>query len=352
MAEVEAAGRVSRFSRTTTTVAELARWWLEHDAAHRLRPSSLAQMEARLAPSRLRELGAAIVGELHPEQIATWQSRLLTGEAVGDEPRRSPLAAKTVADVRTVLRQVLASAVDFGLLAANPVDRVKPPRSPRKARRVLDADGVHRLLDAADGYRYGTAVAILFVQGLRVSEVLGLAWSDVDLENGIVTVRRAVVEVAGKGRRLGPTKTAGAEGVHRLAPGIVERLRRQRVAQAAERLAAGPLWQSQSYEGVPVDLVFTREDGGLVARQQVAKAVQRAAEAAGLDPTGLGTHAGRRSVVTALYASGVSIEDVARHVGHSSSATTAGYVQSFGDRPERTAEVAARLLDTPLRVGE
>lgn len=205
---------------------------------------------------------------------------------------------------------------------------------------------MRKLQAAADRLRYGPVVAFLFVQGWRVSEVLGLAWSDVDLEAGTATVRRAVVEVAASGRQLGPPKSEGARGVHRLAPGVVERLKRWRRVQAEERLAAGPFWETHTYQGRRVDLVFTRADGGLVARQQIDKAVRRAAAAAGIeDVHRLGTHAGRRSVVTSLYVSGVELDDIARHVGHASIATTAGYVADLGDRPERTADIAARLLD-------
>ena len=120
-------------------------------------------------------------------------------------------------------------------------------------------------------------------------------------------------------------------------------------AQAAERLAAGAAWQTHTYDGQPVSLVFTTAMGGLVNRQAVTKAIARAAEVAGLDPGGLATHAGRRTVITALYADGgVDLADVARHVGHSDTATTAGYVRNLGTRPVDTARRAAQLLDPSI----
>ena len=71
-----------------------------------------------------------------------------------------------------------------------------------------------------------------------------------------------------------------------------------------------------------------------------------AALAAGLDPTGLGTHGGRSTAITALYGEeGIDLADVARHVGHSNPATTATYVRHLGRRPRATAEAAGRLLD-------
>ena len=80
--------------------------------------------------------------------------------------------------------------------------------------------------------------------------------------------------------------------------------------------------------------------------QHVDKAVRRAAEAAGLDPSDISTHTGRRSVVTNLYASGdLDLEDVARFVGHSDVSTTRGYIQSEGERPQMVSRKAFGILD-------
>jgi integrase len=148
---------------------------------------------------------------------------------------------------------------------------------------------------------------------------------------------------------LGPPKTEGAIGRHYLTPVVVELLRRRRQAQLADRLRAGEAWERHTYEGQPVDLVFTTAIGGLLLRQTVAKAVSAAAERAGIDPAGLGTHAGRSTAITALYAEeGLDLADVARHVGHANPTTTAGYVRHLGRRPITTAQAASRLLDPLL----
>jgi len=192
----------------------------------------------------------------------------------------------------------------------------------------------------------------LFCQGWRVSEVLGLAWDDLDLDAGTAHVRRAATHSAASGVTLGPTKTSGAQGLHHLAPIAVAQLRAHRAQQAAERLALGSAWPEHTYRGKPISPVFTNTVGGLVNRQAITKVIQRTAQRAGLDPAGLATHAGRRTVITALYAEGgLDLTDVARHVGHSNHSTTAGYVKSLGERPAATARRAAELLD-PTMIAE
>ena len=281
----------SAFGRSTT-IAELGAWWLHNVATQKVRPSSLAKYQARV--NRINDtLGATPVVDLRPEGVTQWVADL----------SRAGLAPATIGGTRAVLAQILDVAVDAELAARNAAARVKGPTVAHKKGRALSIEDARLLLAAARHDRLAGVIWLLFVNGWRVSEALGLAWDDIDLDAGTVTVRRAAVDVDGQGTVLGPTKTSGALGAHQLAPGVVEVLRARRVAQAAERLAAGPVWKTVNYEGQAVALVFTGPDGGVLGRRGVAKAIDRCATTAGLDPKGLGTHAGRRTVITALYGS-------------------------------------------------
>jgi integrase len=136
--------------------------------------------------------------------------------------------------------------------------------------------------------------------------VLGLAWEDLDLDAGTAQIRRGVSYSTSVGSALGSTKTSGAEGIHYLAPISVERLRQRQEEQEAERALMGAEWPEHRYEGEVVSMVFTTSQGGLANRQAVTKEIGRAAKAAGLEPTGLASHSGRRTVVTALCGQGGS----------------------------------------------
>jgi integrase len=283
-------------------------------------------------------LGDVELGALRAEHVATWQTELLT-----------TLSAQTVAATRSTLRSITEEAVNLDLVSTNPVSRVRPPRVTRPQRRALTAEQGRALVSAAAAQRLGAAVALLFVQGWRVSEVLGLAWGDVDLDAGVCEVRRACSYADGVGMVLGPPKTEEAIGRHHLTPVVVELLRRRRQEQLEDRVRAGQAWASHTYAGRPIDLVFTTAAGGLLLRQTVAKAVSAAAERAGIDPAGLGIHAGRSTAITALYTEeGLDLADVARHVGHANPTTTAGYVRHLGRRSITTAQAASRLLDPLL----
>jgi len=210
-----------RFS-PRTTVAEFGAWWLDNEARHRVRSSSLDRMSQRL--TRLGPLGERALGDVKVEDLISWQSELLKS-----------YAPKTVADTRTTARQVFAAAVELNLIASNPAERLKPPKVIKRPGRTLTIDEVGALFDATDGQRYGAVVRILFTTGLRVSEALGLSWDDIDLDTGRATVRRAVTYSVAHRTALGPPKTEGATGVHRLAPGAIGQLLEWRERQADER---------------------------------------------------------------------------------------------------------------------
>jgi integrase len=314
------------------TVGGLADWWLHNVQRHAVRPSSWSKSRDRVRRIK-KDLGELPVLDLDYRVVTEWQSRLAR-----------TLAPRTVRHHRQTLAQVVDEAVKMGALVGNPVRSVKPLRVTDSGGVALERDETRALLAAVADHRLGAAVALLFLQGWRVSEVLGLAWEDVDLEAGTAVVRRASVYVDGRGQQLGPPKTDGARGEHWLMPTVVALLAKRRETQDTER-AAAPVWQEIIDEGEPVSLVFTTPVGGLVLRQTVAKVMNQAAKTAGITAP-LGTHAGRRTVVTTLFVDGdQALEDIARFVGHAKPSTTAGYVRRLGRRPQSVAERAARLLD-------
>jgi hypothetical protein len=131
-------------------------------------------------------------------------------------------------------------------------------------------------------------------------------------------------------------------------PTVVALLVKRQELHDQER-AAAPSWAAVTYEGEPINLMFTTPSGGLVLRQAVAKVVKQAAKTAGI-AVDLATHAGRRTVVTTLFMDGdEALEDIARFVGHTKPATIAGYVKRLGRRPEAVAKRAAAVLDAQGR---
>lgn len=321
------------------TVGALVAWWVDNVAAVAVRPSTLHTYRKDCA--RITEhLGAVRLADLDAEGVRGFLAAMA----------EQGLGPATIHNARTRLRQIAKQGIAAGYLDRDPTAGVASPKvqaEQRKTRRVLTPAETQALVGSLDGsHPLDGAVALLFTSGVRVNEVLGLAWSDLDLDAGTATIRRGCTYTGGGvGARLDATKTTATGGVHHLAPSVVALLRKRKAQQAAERLAAGPAWETVTYEGVAVELVFTTLTGALMVRQPVTTHIHRRLEQIGMDPTGVGTHTGRRSAITALFVAGLPLDDVARHVGHTDPSTTARYVQDLGSRPADTARVAARLLD-------
>ncbi len=114
----------------------------------------------------VEDLGHVRVIDVGPEMLTVWQSKLL-----------DRLAPYTVPSSRKACRQIFAEAVKGGLIASNPFDLVNAPRAKGvKEGRALSPADARKLVSAAEPIRLGVAVTLLFWQGWRVSEVLGLAW--------------------------------------------------------------------------------------------------------------------------------------------------------------------------------
>lgn len=278
-------------------------------ARHRVRATTWSTYEKQLRAVNER-LGEVPVRKLRPEQVAGVIADIADG------------SASRARNIRMLLVQLLDEAVNLGLAEDNVARKVRSPRVPKVQRRTLSPAEVARLVSVCDE-RYVAAVALCFVQGWRVSEALGLAWQDLDLDAGTVRLRRGATYADGIGMVLGAPKTSRTAGRQLLAPTTLTLLaahhdRSQRLR--GERVVP---WPEVSYQGEVLDLVFVNPAGSLMLRQHVDKAIRKAAEAVGLDPSEIGTHTGRRSVVTNLYASGdLDLEDVARFVGHSDVSTT------------------------------
>src|SRR5215208_3146070 len=174
------------------------------------------------------------------------------------EKRDAGLSASTVQKVHHVLHKALAQAVRWDLIARNPADAAKAPRPTPAEMRPLVAEEVKMLLEAAQGDRLEALYVLAVTTGMRRGELLGLKWSDVDLENGSLSIRRALTRIDnGKYGALTEPKTRGSRRTVRLTHRAVEALRSHLERQLAEIEVAGDLYRDDG-------LAATTETGTLI----------------------------------------------------------------------------------------
>ncbi len=136
-------------------------------------------------------LGAVELSDLRPPQIQAFYTRLQRDGRVDGTGGLSP---KSVLRYHQVLHAALHHAVRWPLLSRNPADAVEPPRGSRRELSMLTATQVSTLLSVADATPIGSLARLAVLTGMRRGELLGLRWSDVDLDKGIASVQQSASE--------------------------------------------------------------------------------------------------------------------------------------------------------------
>jgi integrase len=235
-----------------------------------------------------------------------------------------------------LLSGTFAHATRRGVITRDPMAGLATSERPEKrAKRDiarLDAEPLNRLVAAADSERWRAAFGLAGYAGLRLGELRGLRWDDVDLEAATITVRRSLLPD-------GTEKATKTEAGERSVP-LLPSLRRLLVA-----------WKLRAPYSRPDDLVIGTADGGPVQERTVGRAFARAKTAAGLDGLDerLSVHALRHSFASMLATDlNLAPTTLAQLIGHAD----AGFTLRVYARDARdTATVVEDVLKRAASAG-
>jgi integrase len=206
-------GKVARGERVTpakVTFADVAEEWFE--SKRKLRPWTRKGYRDSLDRILLSRFGSMRISAIGADDVAKLIRDL---EAQG-------LAGKTIENYLLPLSGTMRFAVRRGLIAANPCTLLtndeRPHHAPRKEKHVWSDEEIAALLSASEQiarqpesrYDYTPLIRTAIYTGLRLGELLGLQWQDIDLQDGAMHVRRQWT----RSNEYGPTKTTA--GVRRV----------------------------------------------------------------------------------------------------------------------------------------
>jgi len=244
---------------------------------------------------------------------------------------------KTVRNVQVMLRRALSVAELRGHIRRNPAKLVTLRRVPRSSIEALTPERARAILAAVAGDRLEAAYAIALV-GLRSSEILGLARSDLDLTNGTVTIEH---QVSGSGRKavLVQTKTVSSAATVPLPHFVVERLRDHLAKQDVERPVV-PIGDS---------LVFVTESGLAINGSWFTKHFQSLLARAGL-PT-MRLHDLRHGAASLLVDAGAHPRVATELLRHApgSRVTMERYAHVTASQQRQAADLLDAALKSPVQ---
>ena len=258
-----------------------------HASAHTLRGyrADLADLERFLRERRGR---AVAVGKIDVDDLRTYVANGLR------HAKRSTLGRR-VAAIRGFFRFLMRE----GAIRRDPAASLAAPKAETRLPDFLPIDETERLLGklpegSAWAERDAAILETLYSSGLRVSELVGLDWNDVDFENDCL-------RVFGKGRK---------ERIVPIGEIALERLRRYREHLAAVKIRAAA--------------VFVNRRGGRLTTRSVARFVERYGLGAG-GARRVHPHALRHSFATHLLEQGADLRAIQEMLGHASLSTTQRY---------------------------
>src|SRR5215211_4053941 len=291
------------FDAGSLTVGKYLNRWLK-DVENTVRKSTYERNE-QLVRLHIRPA----LGGITLKNLTTTQARWFYRERLDSE-----LAPATVHKLHIVLHKALKAAVADGLVPRNAAAGLKLPRITREEINPLSPKETHRLLEAASGDRLEALYVLAIATGLRQGELLALKWEDVDLERGVLRVRRTLTRVGAK-VSLGEPKTKKSRRSVNLTAAAVEALQSHLSHQLEEMEQLGSLYR-------PGGLVFANEIGGIINPSNLRnRSFARLLKRAGLPPD-TRFHDLRHTCATLLLSHNVNPKIVSEMLGHSSIAIT------------------------------
>jgi len=269
------------------TFYQLTKKWFEIKKTQ-VRPKTLRMYKAHLEIRILPVFGDIKLKALNQELIEHFSADLIISNSLSPETHRKCLHT---------LKSVLKKGVEWGYISRNPAEFVSPHKKRKKKVKFLTPKEVEKLIKATDE-RYQPLIVTAYLTGMRVSELFGLKWKDMDWQNSKIHVRRTYQE-----GRFFETKSPSSNRTIIIPQKVLDTLKKHQ--------------QDQQREFGKIEMVFTNTKGKPGSyRNILTRVFKQAAEKAGFKD--IGFHTLRHSYTAALISAGENIKFVQRQLGHSS----------------------------------
>jgi integrase len=314
------------------TVAQFCERWLPGYAV-KVKASTHVRYAILIRKQIVPTLGHIRLVDLTPTDVTGAYAKLM----------RDGLSAQTTTKAHKLLGQILGDAEAAGVIARN-VQRsraVHAPRVPHREMQTLTAEQSRAVLHAADADRLSALYVLALSTGARQGELFALRWSDVDLNRGIIRIRRTLTRAKGAPTFTEPKTAAGRRSVP-IGASAVEALRRHKWQQAEERLRNG-------IGGAADDaLVFATEVGTPLSSQNfLTRTHYPLLKVAGVPRVRF--HDLRHTAATLMLERGVHPRIMAERLGHANPSIT---MSVYAHVSPSMGREAADVLDAVLTAAQ
>jgi integrase len=304
------------------TFKELVDLWLED---RDVKGSTMYSYNRALGARILPEFGSKDIKDIKPLHIHNFYLKL----------KKEGLSKSYITLIGTILGSVFKKAVFLELIYKNPVKDVDKPKMDKKKQKSWTVDQALKFLEVAQiRSDYYLAYYLALYTGMRVGEVLGLHWNDIDYKNKIIHVQHTLtLEEDGNGQKkkgryvIGPVKTDASDRFIPISDNLIEMLNEHR--------------QHSKYTSEK--MVFVTKKGKLVVPYTLRYMMKKICD--DLDIPYIRFHDIRRTHTSILVDIGVSPIVVSERLGHSDLTITLNtYTDIFDNRQVEASEKMDEIL--------
>jgi len=290
--------------------------------------------EPKLSPNTSQAWAGIMRNHITPEigQMRLTDIRAVDLDGLYSRLTHKGLGPARVRQAHTVLSSAFNQAVKWDLVRYNPCVNATPPSVPREPLELPEPEQVRAFIDAAHP-PLATYLTLLINLGARRSEVVALTWDDIDLDEGLVMIRRSAVDTK-QGVVLKETKTGRAD-VLQIDDTTIAVLRRHRREHAETMLAIGRRIEASSF-------VFSDTGEKPWRPDSVTQAIRRLRDRTGIP---INATALRHFAATMLLTAGLDPRSVAGRLRHARPSTTLDrYAEYIPAKDREASEMMTRIL--------
>ena len=326
------------------TFAEFTEIWKRDYGSKELAPTTYARYLGILNTRILPYFSKFKLDKIKPTDIMKFYDMLENDTQIRrlknnkGERLTKPLSKKTILEHHRLLRAMLHKAVYWQLIVNNPAERVQPPKTRKPKRKYYDDEQCKILLENLETQeiKYKVAIIITIFTGVRLGELMGLEWTDIDFRNGIISINKASQYLSEKGVFTKDPKTESSIREVAIPSFVLSLLEEYKLWYEEQKSFYGELWHESNR-------LFVQDNGKPIHPSTISKWFEQFVKKIGLPV--INFHGLRHTNATLLISQQVDVATVSARLGHAQITTTYNfYVHPLKSHDRTAGNVLENLL--------